>query len=982
MLDMKKTILLISGLALALWGAQLQGQEGSPEYGILTGRVLDAQTGEAIPGATIALLEEPSFYSRTDLNGRYDFRDVFVGTYTVRVFKGGYSPFDVKSVEILAGEVTRLDIPLPKREEAGEEPPPETAGPAAGDIFELTAFEVTADKIVNTEVGLLELRQRSMAIGDAIGSDFLSRSGVGDAAEAMTKVVGANVIDGKYAVIRGLGDRYSNTLLNGAALPSNDPSKKSVQLDIIPADLMEEVNTTKTFTPDQPGDFTGGSVNVATKSFPEEFLFKASFSIGYNTRSTGEEMAIIPDADLDFFGEVKPTLPGSLPALPADFGVLSGEARKVVVRDIHAQSLYPGREEVPLDWGMQVSVGDSKRVLKEGKFGYVVSFTRDQEYGLIQGKERSRFIGVEADRAKSGYFVDESSESVGWGALVNLAFQWNPFNELTYNYLKNQKGENTVKEGRLGFDTETENSEPGQPVSSRNLPTGRESALEYLSYDSQKHTLRELDSHQFRGKHVIDGWNNAEISWMSSFSETSEDTPVDRAYTFVEFIYPDGEQDSMWIFAGNSRYPERTYGTLEDSKDSHTLDITLPVSVERLTSLKFKLGAALTDAERVSLQRTFSYDFSLRIPGRDPDTRIAFFDRFEEAIWVDGDVEGFGTGAVDISELTTVSGNARSYFGTEEVEAYYLMADLELTDWLRFIGGARYEDLSMVVQANEAFVNPALFVGGSDRGEIAEEDILPALHAVIRLGAEANMNLRFSYGKTVARPTFREFSPFRSFDSQTREIVQGNPGLERTTVDNFDARWEWFITPGEIIAVSLYHKEFDSPIISTVRANGSSDLFSWANVTSGTISGVELEVRKTFWERLVVGGNFSYIESEIDPIEGGLGSATVFEGQPEFILNLNLGYADAERGWAVNLFYNYVDDTLRFVGQNVPSVFEKGRSSLDFNISKELAGIQFKLSIKNLLDEAVEFYYAAPDSPVYERYRTGRSIGLSASYTF
>lgn len=981
MMYMKRHLFFMTMFVSLVHCSGLTAKAEAPGYGELAGRVLDAETGEAIAGATVALLEDPVHYGRTDLNGRYSYRDVESGSYTIRVFKGGYEPTDITGVEIQPDELTRVDIPLEKRR-ALPDVADEEADPSGSDIFELAAFEVTAEKILNSEVGLLEMRQRSIAIGDAIGSDFINRSGVGNAAEAMTKVVGANVIDGKYAVIRGLGDRYSNTLLNGAALPSNDPSKKTVQLDIIPADLMEEVSTTKTFTPDRPGDFTGGSVNVSTKSFPEEFLFKASFSVGFNTQTTGERIAVVPDADLDFFGEAGTGLPGTVPALPSTFNAMPEEDQEPVIRDLHEQPLYPGSREAPVDWGMQFSIGDSRPAFKEGKVGYVVSFTRDTGTDFVPGKERNRFIGREADRAKSGYTVDESTEEVAWGGLVNLAFQWNPFNELTYNYIKNQKGENTVKQGRDGFDTETENDEPGLEVRSRNLPTGRDSAVQFLSYDSQKHILRALDSHQFKGEHVFDSLNNAELAWMGSFSTTSEETPIDRSYTFVEFLYPDGERDSLWIFGGNPRYPERTFGTLEDNKDSYSVDLTLPIRLEEVTSLKLKAGVLLSDADRVSLQRTFSYDWSIRIPGRDPDTRFAFFDRLQEDIWIDGDVEGFGEGAVTIDELTTISGNARSYFGAEEVTAYYLMADLEITEWLRFIGGARIEDTEMNVEANEDFVNPALFVDGNDEGEIIEEDLLPAIHSVIRLGEEATMNLRFSYGKTLARPTFREFSPFRSFDTQTREIVQGNPALERTLVDNFDARWEWFITPGEVLAVSLYHKEFERPIIATVRANGSSDLLSWANVDSGTISGIELEIRKTFWDRLVIGVNFSYIESEIDPIEGGLGSATVFEGQPEIILNFNAGYSDEERGFSANLFYNYVDDTLRFVGQNVPNVFEKGRTSLDFNISQMIAGIRFRFSIKNILDEATEFYYEAPDSPIYERFKRGRSMSLSASYTF
>jgi hypothetical protein len=982
MVSMKTNLCKLLVLAALGWGGALYGQDENSGFGRLSGQVLDAKTGAVLSGAAVALLEDPAFFMRTDLEGRYAFRDVPSGMYTIRVFKGGYEPFDVAEVTIANDEVTRIDIPLPARVQAAAEAEETPSAPVASDIFEMAAFEVTADRIMNTEVALLEVRQRSISIGDAIGSDFISRAGVGDAAEAMTKVVGANVIDGKYAVIRGLGDRYSNTLLNGAALPSNDPSKKTVQLDIIPADLMEEVSTTKTFTPDKPGDFTGGSVNVKTKSFPEAFVVKLSASVGFNTQTTRESMAVIPDGDMDFFGKVDVAIPNSVPELPVEYNALRGTERKVVEKALHAAPLYAGTKEAPFDMGLQFSVGDSLPVLKEGKFGYVVSFTRDESYSLIPKMESNRYIGVDADRPKSGFLVDKASESVSWGALLNLAFQWNPFNELSYNYIKNQTGDNAVSQGRKGFDTETENNKPGLGVLSRNLPNGRDSAVQYLSYDTLKHTLRELDSHQFKGRHVFDDFNNAEIAWLASFAETSEDTPIDRSFGYVEFVYPDGASDDLWYFAANPRYPERTYGTLKDTKDSYSVDITLPIRLEAVTALKFKTGVSYVDGDRVSLQRTFSYDWSLAVPTRVPEKRFEFFDRLEESIWLDGNVEGFGSGEVGIDELTTTSGNARSYFGTEEITAYYLMADLEVTEWMRFIGGVRSEETTMTVAANKDFVNPALFVGGSDEGLLDESDALPALHTVIRLGEEGTMNLRASYGQTLARPTFREFSPFRSFDSQTREIVQGNPGLSRTLVDNYDFRWEWFFSPGELVAVSLYHKEFADPIISTARANGTSYLFSWENVGAGTISGAEFELRKVFWERLTIGGNASYIESEIDPIEGGLGSATIFEGQPDYIMNFNIGYADEESGFSVNLFYNYVDDVLRYVGQNIPNVLQKGRTSLDFNISKEWFGVRWKLSVKNLLNDPYELYYETATAPILERYYRGKDWSLSASKSF
>jgi len=934
--------------------------------GGVAGTIVDYDFGDGLRGVTVKVTEsEAVVYS--DLEGRYQIRDLTEGTYTLVFEKAGYQSATVTDVNVKGGEVFNLDMPMV----------------ASSADFELAEFTITAAQVVSQQADLLIDRQRSPAVSDVLGSEFFSRASAGDAAEAMTKMTGVNVVDGKYAVVRGLGDRYSNTMMNGAVLPSNDPNKKTVQLDIIPSELLEKIVTHKSFTPDRPGDFTGGSTELTTKSFPEEFVFNASVSVGYNSNTTGEDIMGLPGRDMDFFGSTNEGLPSIVPALPADWDQSSNADKQDYYKALHASGFFPVRKKADPNTAFGFSLGDSKNLFQEGKFGYFVSFTHDHSFSFDDAGRLERWVGSSEDPDPlSGFDMETSDEEISWGTLVNLAVSLDTKNELSYIFVNNQKSNDTVELGDNGFDKGTTISSAGQSRT-YGLPEGYDSVDEYLTIASLKHSEKNLAAHWLKGKHVLPFLNEMKFNWTLNRSKTSEDIPDERSYTFIRWEFDD-EESALVPFSENPRYPDRSYSSLTDEKDNYTADFILPVESELFGKLELKTGLFYSDAVRESWSRYFSYrwDGSL-IAGSgytQADRRISFIEELEDDKFFQGDVDGYGRGEAEYRDQTRRSGNARSYTGSEEITALYFMGDVELHNGLRFIFGARHENTDMTVASIPEMVN--LFL--AKEGSISDSTWLPAFHVVKPLGAEENMNLRFSYGRTLARPTFREFSPFRSESIATGEKVEGNPDLNITVADNLDLRYEWFFGEGDVLAAGVYYKDFSDPIVSTVKAGASSrPMYSWDNADGGVIKGLELEVRKSISDYWNVGGNVTLISSELDPLSGSSSdSGTVFESQPGFIFNANLGYDNPDRGWAANLFYNYVDETLRLVGDSVPNVLEAPKHTLDFNVSKEIGKFKVKLTVKNILDEESRQFYEGEDEHVYSLSNSGRSISLSGSYRY
>ncbi len=1008
-------------------------------YGQIAGRVIDADTGDAVPGAAVALIEDPTHYERTDLNGRYSFTDVDTGTYTVRIFKGGYEPFDVEDVEVEAGETARIDVPLPKRREAPDEPS-EEADPEDGDIFELAALEVTAEVIRSTEATLLQNRQRSVSIGDAIGGEAFSRLGLEDAAEAMTKVTGASVVDGKYVYIRGLGDRYSNTLLNGATIPSADPDRRAVQMDQFPSDLLESIVTSKSFTPDQPGSFSGGSVNIQTKSFPDHFFVRAGGSASYNSNTTGEDIMVsrqgvdwkadgiddrprtqVPSDEIPkVSGRSTDTATGA--ALQGDLSV----ARKLdaITREF-PRRFYPLLDEAAPSHGVNLSFGNTHDLGRSGKVGYTVSLTWDRDFAYYEDGIEARWATPDEFRPSAQVYTTEpevlskltwineylgvlddpyggdvplgvtrSLESVNWGAFGKVAYLAGENHEVALTLLHNQSAEDEIKLGiGDGFNS---------ALSGDNL-------FEAISV---LYTERGVSSGQLDGKHLLVSLGDLEVEWQVSLSESTQDQP-DYRTLFTAWDYE--EQQYRRVNTSDLDPPVRRYRDMIEDNNETSLDFTLPL----FEASKVKWGGLVSDSDREYNELTYNVS-PLTWQGQ-PDTDLIRGIYTDPYIGFDFDkVEGTdldGDGTIDRYNLLPalsgrhfitrgISGN--NYVADGSVRAVYLMGDFRLLEDWRLISGARWE-------SNEMNVLQLLEQQGVENreGGFDADDLLPALSLVHTL--TPNQNLRFGYGRTIAKPSFKELSPVVIEDSFTGDRFQGNPELERTVIDNLDLRWEWFIDGRELLAVSAFYKDMDQPIEvlffggQDTNGDGAIDNLDLQpfqrsnivpqNVSAGTVYGLELEWRLNldrFSERFTgisAGGNVSLIESEVDVPEDeqlffGSPDTRQLVGQSPFIVNLDLAYDNDALGTYLNLSYNYTDERLSVVNPNnsgLGNVFETGVGRLSLSYTQRIGGNwKMKLSATNLLDPDFEKFYAVADGPdlTYERFQTGRTYGISFTYTF
>ena len=378
-------------------------------FGILSGAVQDADYGGAVLNAKVTILEN-QMSAKTNVDGRYFLSGVPEGTYTLIVSAPYYKSSQVESLDIVGGEVKKMDVPLFND---------------TSDVIELDSFSVKAEVLEDSDIGLLIQRQKAPAISDAMGSETFSRLGLGDTADALAKVTGASIQDGKYMVVRGLSDRYNTTTLNGTTVPSADPSRKSVQLDQFPTGLLDVIESTKTFTPDKSGEFTGGAVNIQTKSFPDQFFYNVSYGIGYNTNSTGTSFLSYPGGSSDWRGKDDGTraVPDRL-ARNENLSTLSNAEQSEILNDLTPVISPINAGDAPLNRSFSLAFGDSVLLSHDGerRFGYTASLTHSRDFSTRTGapEVRNQFDrGVDGSVLNPEFdmLVDESENSASLGGL-------------------------------------------------------------------------------------------------------------------------------------------------------------------------------------------------------------------------------------------------------------------------------------------------------------------------------------------------------------------------------------------------------------------------------------------------------------------------------------------------------------------------------------------------------------------------------------
>ncbi len=934
------------------------------QHGTIQGKVVDRSTGEALMFATVMVLHaDPPIGTETDLDGRFELH-LPAGTYELQASYIGFPEQVLAGVRVVAGQTTVVDFFLESQ------------------VQELGVVEVAAERVNRSEVALIALRKRAPAITDNLSAQEMARFGSSNAAESVKRVAGASLQDGRYIVVRGLGDRYSSARLNGMPLPGNDPYRNSVQLDLIPTHLLDNLVTSKTFTPDMPGNFTGGSVNLNTKSFPEEPTVQVGFSTGYNTQSSLRRSFLTHRGGRwDWLGYDDGTR--QMPEILGDPEVVRQLTPSLYIRARNKEATATLLDRTARALNSQMAPEQSLSLPD-----YSFNFSLGNQYKLLGhtlgvwagGSYRRTFRGYARGLLAYEELTDPSSESLNTfyrlaeargtdnpqvGAMAGLAYKFGDSQKISYLALYHH---DTEKLSQM-----LEGEYPGI-VSGGGVFQSR--ALLWRA--------RSLQIHQLAGEHVLTR-SGVRLDWGVSVVRSKQDEPDFRQFANTYKVQPSGDT-SYFVSPAEYDLPYHFFRALKDRQQVLRIDVSLPLSAARGQQREIKIGALYRAkqrdfADRVFQMRTHS-PYAADYQG-DPDWW--FGPDNVGIIGYDSVRMRYMSGLYVVSDRK--SSNQNSYGGHENIGAAYAMADVQMGLW-RFVGGLRLEHTDISVQSRDTAL---------PSGTIRQLDLLPAVQVVCEVRPE--MHLRASFARTLARPNMRELAPFTSFDFIGGFRITGNPELERTLIQNFDLRWEMFPHPAELLAVSAYYKSFVNPIGKAFIPEAANPEIKYVNVSDAAVYGLELELRKrlTFLspslERLRFQGNFSYIRSVMAIPEAELdivrrfnpekGDARPFPGQSPWLINAGFNYFDLEKALDVLLSFHMYGPRLSEIseGKN-PDVYEQAFPQLDFSIRKGIGTqLDIRFAASNLLDAPFRrsMTYKGREYLIQE-YRPGVTFSLGIRY--
>jgi outer membrane receptor protein involved in Fe transport len=931
--------------------------------GTVSGVVIDGLTGQPVRGATIAV-EGAEVSITSDLGGA--FRGAApAGTYTVLVSKDGFDSQRVADVVVADGEVADFAVVLLPSSGAAtfdESPSPDETEPAAGaETSASPAFAgeitVTADPETSTEIALLSERKNAAQISDAIGSDEMKKNGGGDAADVVKRVVGISLEGDKYVFVRGLGDRYSNTSLNGSKIPSTEFDKKVVPLDLYPAALLDTIKVSKSYTVDKPGDFAAGLVEMETLDFPGSQTASLGFSTGSHSETSGDSFGQYAGG-LSFGGNGGQPLPD----LPSDsltrLNPLTGEGftpqelQEIGLRVLEAGPVWTANggaarfpfagsaSSAPYDTGYSGSYGNTF-----GRLGMVVSGTYGHDYqARLENQNFYRYsTSSEGNQfLADSYQFDTDTESVKSGMTANLAYRISDNHHLKFRSILSNL---STAETRLQSGV---SSDFGADI--------RDYKVEYK--DQQTQTL------QLAGEHFFDyGALGGLLEWRGATSRAT--TNQDLRFS----LYLDRTGNDNFVLTDNAQSLFIYSNDLEDTIDDFAADWTSFLSGDTYFG-SLKVGAAYTHNVR---------DFAGR--------RLRFRPRSAAGIDLTAAPEDVLTPdniRPDGYEIEEITRPTDFYEGDHAVAAAYAQLDWTYDRW-RVIGGVRFEasDIEVITQDRQNASEPPI------SSVIEDRDWLPALSVVYKLSDD--QNLRLSGSQTVNRPEFRELAPFRFKPIAAGQEQTGNPDLVSATIDSLDARWEWFPSPSDVVAFSLFYKTFTNPI-EAVQVSGAALTETYQNADSARNQGLELELRRGLGsltpalDAFTVILNYSWIDSEIsltdNTIQTNLDRPLV--GQPDNVGNLVVEWLEPQLGATVRLLYNYTGEKVAFAGTNgLADVVEDPRGTVDlvYRQGFKLWDVDWtvKLAGNNLTNERREF---SQGGGLWRGWDPGRTVGLSLSLNF
>ena len=883
---------------------------------------MDGEYDEPMAFANV-IVKGSTIGTTTDFDGKYSL-DLEPGEYTLTFSFVGYQTIEVSEVLIKSDEVEQVDVTLSTNT--------------------LDEIIITTTVRKNTESAVLDIQKKSAVMLDGLSSQGIKKAGASNIASAVKSVPGVSVQGGKYVYVRGLGDRYTKSILNGVDIPGLDPDRNTIQMDIFPTNILENIIVIKSAAAEYPADFTGGVVDIVTRDFPTKK--ETSFSIGsaYNSEMHFKNDFLIgPSEGTDFLG-------------------FDNNSRS---RPINRYQYIPGTfENYPLLTQLTSSFNpilQAERKTSKNNFNF----------GFTTGNQ---FLVGDNDKLGYQFSLSYRNETSFYKNRVDNRLTKDPNNSSNYNLLTSRlstgdEGENNIiLSGLAGLVYKRENSkyklnllhiQNGESVggyfNQEASQAGAGGGIEQYTKDVIQYTQRSVTNLLLNGQHNIEnGWN---VDWKISPTLA---TVLDKDHRTTAFQITQ-EGDAI-IAPSSSGYPQRVWRDLFEFNLANQVNFLKKYTLKDKPA-KLKFGGGMTYKFR-----DFELDYYIFtstnpvVPNGQANNLL-----LTENIWT----------AETQAGTHLVFGNlyqsANSYEGEQRIYSGYFSNEFELIENLKSVVGIRTELFQSYYtgqnqSGSQVFYNEKI---------IDNFDIYPSANLILSLNE--NSNLRSSFSKTTARPSFKEASRAQIYDAISDRLFIGNLDLKPSYIDNLDMRYEIFGDKGDIIAFSGFYKTFKDPIELTFFASAPNQLTA-RNLGSAKVYGAEFEIRKPLniisddvrkWRFSL---NASLIKSSLEMFEDeynnrlnaardgeSISRTRDLQGQSPFLINSNIEFLNEETGFQYGLFYNVQGRTLEVVGTGiVPDVYTVPFHSLNFNLKKFLdddGKSSISLKAKNILNSKKESVY-------------------------
>ncbi len=766
--------------------AESAGSSESQAPGTISGHLVSADDGKPVVAARI-YISGITAEIRSGSDGAFS-AEVPPGTYTVSVLQAGFSAMTRDSVAVQSGSGTELELRLT---------------PAGA---ELPEYVVVAPHIAGSLASVLAERRESGGVTDVLSSEQISRAGDSDAAGALKRVTGLTLVNGQYIYVRGLGERYSSVVLNGAQIPSPDPTRRVVPLSLFPTDVIEAVVVQKTASANLPGEFGGGTVQLRTVSFPQELTAKLSVKLGYTDHTTGENGLDYNGSGTDFLGfdDGARDLPKSLAAAIADGVYLkprsftnpdgfTQQEIEVFGEDLAAKSTYDVKNKtIPPDVGLAGTFGNSFEFGHGNRWGFVTAFRYDNSWQNLHEIRRkySAVSGGNGLQLADNLDVNRTLNLIDTSAFANLGVEFANGQKIGFNamLLRQTTDETKISEG----------VEDNQVL--------RRYLFQWIE--------NELLSYQAVGSHALPlkGWT---LDWQYTDATATRDEPNTR-----EYRRDDDNEDGVYEVSTRPDSNQQTWANLQDNLTHGSVESKLPLQFGRhVLTLRGGLGKLKRDRD-ASIR---SFNFQGRIPN---ELRMLPYSELFTPEYID-------PAFLQLKESTRATD---TYTAKQTLDTRFLNLDLSLfNEKIRMSAGVREEDNQQQV-VSASLLNPE---APPVIGVIDQKDKLPS--AAITWAYSPKAQIRAAYAKSVSRPDFREMAPSPYLDPLLDLITVGNPKLVTAELKNYDLRWEYYFSPSESFSIAGFSKKFTNPIEKTFSSGGSGQIITLQNALAAKLSGVEVD---------------------------------------------------------------------------------------------------------------------------------------------